>query len=38
MAAVLGQMPASQLLEMAAFVLGGSVESTEEEPLLREAG
>jgi hypothetical protein len=35
--AVLDQMPASRLLAMAEFVLGGCVESTKE-PLLREAG
>jgi hypothetical protein len=37
LAAVLGQMPASALLELAQFVLGGSVEPTGI-PLLREAG
>jgi hypothetical protein len=36
-AAVLGQMSSSQLMEWAEFVLGGSVESAKE-PLLREAG
>lgn len=37
LAAVREQMPASQLIAMTEFVLGGSVESTKE-PLLREAG